>query len=67
MTCKSCGSENPVEFAAEMNLHFLRPKSAVKASVLLFPRLMICLNCGFSEFKVSESELHLLDKSSGKN
>ena len=62
MQCKSCGSHNQTEFNAEINVHFPGLKNVDKPAVLVFPKLLLCLDCGFTEFTLSESELHLLDE-----
>jgi predicted nucleic-acid-binding Zn-ribbon protein len=60
MTCRSCGSENQTKFSAEINIHFLGLKNMDKSAVLVFPKLLVCLDCGFTEFITAETELRLL-------
>jgi hypothetical protein len=60
MACESCGSENQTELGAEINLHFRRLQNLDKPSVLVFPKLLVCLDCGFSRFTLPEAELRLL-------
>jgi hypothetical protein len=60
MACKSCGSRTQTELGAEINIHFPVPKGLKMPSVLVFPKLMICLNCGFAEFTIAETVLRLL-------
>jgi hypothetical protein len=60
MTCRSCGSENQTKFSAEINIHFLGLKNMDKSAVLVFPKLLVCLDCGFTEFITAETELPLL-------
>jgi hypothetical protein len=62
MQCKVCGSRNQTEFNAEINVHFPGLKNVDKPAVLVFPKLLLCLDCGFTEFTLSETELHLLDE-----
>jgi hypothetical protein len=57
MTCRSCGS-NQTEYGAEINIHL--PKDRDKAAVLVFPKLVVCLDCGVAEFTIPEAELRLL-------
>jgi hypothetical protein len=57
MSCQLCGSGNEAELAAEMIIHFSGLKNLDKAGVWVFPRLLVCLNCGCSHFTVPESEL----------
>jgi len=60
MQCKVCGSRNPTEFNAEVNVHFPGLKNLDKPAVLVFPKLLLCLDCGFTEFTLKEDELLLL-------
>ena len=57
MACGSCGSENQVDFGAEINVHFPGRKNLDKPSVLVFPTLSVCLDCGLSHFNLQEAEL----------
>jgi hypothetical protein len=52
MSCKSCGSE--------INIHFPGLKGVDQPAMLVFPQVVVCLNCGFAEFTVSETELRPL-------
>jgi predicted nucleic-acid-binding Zn-ribbon protein len=60
MPCKKCGSEHLGEYGSEINVHSPAHNDLDKPSVLLFPKLLVCLECGFTEFTLSESELPLL-------
>jgi hypothetical protein len=62
MACRSCGSKVPTEFAAEMSVHVLGLENVDKSTVLIFPRLLVCMNCGFTELTMAENELRLLGK-----
>jgi hypothetical protein len=62
MACKLCRSENQTEFGAEINLHFSGLRNLDKAAVLVFPKLVVCLDCGFTRFTLPETELRLLGK-----
>jgi hypothetical protein len=60
MACRSCGSENQTEFGAEINIHFPGRKGLDKPAVLVFPKLVVCLDCGFTQFTLREADLCLL-------
>jgi len=62
MTCLSCQSVKQVELTAEMLIHFPRLKRLDKPGVFLFPRLMVCMDCGFSRFTVAKTELESIAK-----
>jgi hypothetical protein len=60
MACNFCGSEKQTEFNTEMNVHLRGLKSIDSPGILLFPRVLVCLDCGFSRFTMAETELWLL-------
>jgi hypothetical protein len=57
MACKSCRSDNQSEFVAEINIHFPGLKNLDKPSVLVFPKVVVCVDCGFTEFLIPETKL----------
>jgi hypothetical protein len=59
-TCPSCGSVNQSRFPTEMAIHFPGVKNVNKPTVLVFPEVLVCLDCGVSEFTVPETELCVL-------
>ncbi len=62
MSCTACGLGNQVEFSAEMIIHFGGYKNLDNPGVWVFPNLLVCLNCGFSQFTVPVAELTQLAK-----
>jgi hypothetical protein len=60
MSCKSCQSANRREFPAEINVHFPGSRNLTKPAVWLFPKLLVCLDCGFVEFAITDAELRRL-------
>jgi hypothetical protein len=66
MLCVSCGSGKQSTFPAEMNIHLSGLKNLDKPGVFLFPKVLVCLDCGFSSFTTPETELALLASSSRK-
>ena len=67
MSCLLCGSSNESEFTAETMIHFADLKHVDKPGVWLFPKLLVCLDCGGSRFRVPEKELALLASGAAKN
>jgi len=57
MSCTFCASSNQTKFPAEVNIHFPGLKNADKAGVFVFPKLLVCLDCGSSSFMTPASEL----------
>jgi len=62
MPCKSCGSENLGSFGAEIAIHFLGLRNLGRPHVWVFPKLLVCFNCGTTEFVIPEHELGLLTR-----
>ena len=60
MACKLCGSDKQHTFGAEINIHFPGREALDKPAVLIFPQLLVCVRCGFTEFIITETELHRL-------
>jgi hypothetical protein len=60
MSCKACQSANHREFPAEINVHFPGYGNLTKPTVWLFPKLLVCLDCGFTKFVIGEAELRQL-------
>jgi hypothetical protein len=60
MSCPSCASLNQAEFAGELMLHFSGPTPADKPSVLTFPKILVCMDCGASRFSTSDADLREL-------
>jgi hypothetical protein len=62
MPCKFCGSEDRKKFNAKIAIYFPRLKNIDKPTILVFPRLELCFDCGTAEFTLSEDELRSLEK-----
>jgi hypothetical protein len=58
--CPSCGSVNQSRFSAEMSIHFPGLKNVNKPTAWVFPEVLVCLDCGVSEFTVPDTELCVL-------
>jgi len=57
MSCRICGSGNQAKLTAEMVIHFSGLKNLDELGVWVFPKLLVCLDCGCSHFTVPEREL----------
>jgi hypothetical protein len=57
MSCLLCASVNQAEFPTEMNVHFPETENREKPGVWLFPKILVCLDCGSSVFAVPKAEL----------
>jgi len=64
MSCIACQSVKQQEFPAEINIHFPGWKGLDKPTVWLFPRVSVCLDCGFARFTLGGADLRRLLKES---
>ena len=60
VSCKSCVSEKQRNLGEEMGVRFPGLKNLDQPIVWVFPRCVVCLNCGFTEFSIPETELRRL-------
>jgi len=60
MSCARCSSPNEAEFTAEMMIHFSGPSHVGNPGVLVFPMVLVCLDCGASRFNTPTKELRSL-------
>lgn len=57
VACPSCSSENQRKFNGELALHFPGLQGLDKPIVWAFPKILICLDCGFAVFALAEEPL----------
>jgi hypothetical protein len=55
--CKSCLSANTRPFDSEIAIHFPGLAGLNKPHVWVFPKLTVCLDCGFAEFEIPEEQM----------
>lgn len=68
MCCQSsCTSHKEAEFTAEVMIHFTGLRNQGKPGVLVFPRLLVCLDCGSSRFTTPEAKLRQLARATPLN
>jgi hypothetical protein len=58
VACKTCHSDRQGEFNGEIAVNV--PKGPEPPIVWVFPKVLVCLNCGSAEFQVPEEELPAL-------
>lgn len=58
--CASCGSGNLGTFNGEIAIHFPGLKNINRPIVWVFPKTVICIDCGLAQFAVPEAELGVL-------
>jgi len=64
MTCKGCHSNKQGIFNSEVAVHFAGREGLDKSLVFVFPRLVVCFDCAFTEFSVPKRELQVLERGS---
>jgi len=60
MSCPSCASSYQEVLSAEIIIHFSGLKNLAEPGLWEFSKLVVCMNCGFSHFKIQESNSHHL-------
>ena len=59
--CNSCTSSRHTEFLGEICMHFPGGlESLDKPLLYAYPKIAVCLDCGFAEFTMRETELKLV-------
>ena len=66
MVCRLCQAENVTEFGAEINIHFPAQEGLDEPPLLVFPKLVVCLGCGFTNFTLEATELRQVAEVSAK-
>jgi hypothetical protein len=62
MSCPGCASVNQEEFPAEIMFHFIGMANLDRPGVTAFPKILVCLDCGLSQFTTAKRSLTLLAK-----
>jgi len=57
VSCKSCQSTNQRILPAEVVVHFPGTKDLHRPQVWVLPSLLVCFNCGFTDFVLAEEEI----------
>jgi hypothetical protein len=57
VSCARCNSGRDTQFDAEVNIHSVGLDDLNRPAVLVFPKIDVCLDCGFVEFNLAEDEL----------
>ena len=61
VVCKSCGATNQNSLSAEMAIHVPGIENLDRPTLWVFPRIVVCMNCGFSEFFISKDKLQSVE------
>ena len=57
MPCTRCLSLHQTELNSEINLHFRGLPNLGEPGIFVFPQVLVCLDCGLSEFVIEKREL----------
>jgi hypothetical protein len=60
MSCKRCASDEQKNFSGELAIHFPGLEGLDKPIVWVFPKLLVCLECGFGEFVTPVAQIEQL-------
>jgi len=70
MVCFCCGSENIAELLSEIAVHMpfdVSARAPDEPHPMVFPKLCVCLECGFTDFKMTAVELRLIANALARN
>ena len=67
MACKRCASDEQKTFNGELAIHFPGLGGLDKPIVWVFPKLVVCLLCGFGEFVVPNERKEQLKSGSARS
>jgi hypothetical protein len=65
--CVRCGSTYLERFEGEVSIHLAGLEDLDKSPTWLFPKMVVCLNCGAAHFVVPRPELRVLVKFSERS
>ena len=60
MACKSCSSDKQQYFSGELSVTFLPIEKLKQAPVYVVQKILVCLDCGYTELIVPTAELDQL-------
>jgi len=65
MPCKSCASDNLQSVAGELTASLLGLKNLKVSPIYVCQEILVCLDCGFTELRLTAAELQQLKKGRG--
>lgn len=60
MSCRRCAADGLKDFNGELAIHFPGLQGLEMPIVWVFPKVRICLRCGFAELIVPDAQLETL-------
>ena len=67
MACRSCKSDKQTELLSEICIHQPRELESNKPHIMASPKLLLCLNCGFTEFAITNEQLNNLTRADSES
>ena len=67
MKCANCSLDALAAFSAEIMIHCVGVENRDFPGVLIFPKLLVCLECGRTQFAIPQAELQQLIQCSRKS
>lgn len=64
MPCRSCKSECVTGFDSEINIHLPGLRNLQRPGVWVFPKLIVCFNCGYAECRIDAAQVAQLREAS---
>lgn len=62
MPCKSCASDNLQNLTGELTASLPEIKNLRISPIYVCPEILVCLDCGFTELRLTAAELQQLKK-----
>ena len=62
MQCQSCQSYRQAQLTAEIAIHFPGYENLNTPHVLIFPEIVVCLDCGSTTLKIPKAELQSIQE-----
>lgn len=67
MSCARCSSLNEAEYTSEIMIHFSGCKNLNNPGVLMFPKVLVCVDCGASRFTTPTEDLRTLREGTARS
>jgi hypothetical protein len=67
MPCEACHSASQRTFTAEINIHFPGIRGIDMPTVWVFPKILVCMDCGTAQFTIPEAERKKLEDRDYRN
>jgi hypothetical protein len=66
LPCQVCASSNLIELVAETCVHFPGLKGLKVEPIFIYPKIVVCTECGFAQSYLSDRELEKVKEGAAK-